>query len=109
MTRRSLPELYRGSMTEDDLLDYLVHWAFLRGWHVHHDRRSDLARQMGTPGFPDLVMVRAPRVVFAELKSATGTVSYEQAAWLRDLRSCPGVEVHVWTPADQDAATEVLR
>ena len=39
-------------------------------------------------GFPDYVAVRAPRLVFAELKTAIGKVTLDQEAWLADLREC---------------------
>lgn len=70
--------------------------AKLCGWkayHTHNSRRS-------APGFPDLVLVRPPRVIFAELKTESGRLRPEQRAWLEALEACPGVEVQVWRPRD---------
>jgi hypothetical protein len=53
--------------------------------------------------------VRPPRLVFAELKSETGTVKPAQAEWLDVLRAVPGLEVYVWRPGDMDEIARVLR
>ena len=55
-------------MTEAQLQDAIVQMARVLGWLVYHtfDSRRSAA------GFPDLVMVRNGRLIFAELKSATG-------------------------------------
>ena len=53
----------------------------------------------GMPGFPDLIMVRGPRIVFAELKAERGTTTPEQEHWLDVLRLA-GAETYVWKPAD---------
>jgi hypothetical protein len=80
----------------------------------------DLARLMGfrayhtwnslhsAAGFPDLVLVRRPRVIFVELKSERGKVGDDQWAWLDDLKRCPGVEVHLWRPSDWPEIEKVL-
>lgn len=86
----------RGATSERDFQAMVVEIAQLLGWTTYHtfdSRRSDA-------GFPDLVLVRGDRLVFAELKSATGRVSAAQAAWLDQLRVVPGVEVFLWRPAD---------
>jgi hypothetical protein len=89
------------------------------GYHTHNSRRS-------TAGFPDWVLVRQPRIVFAELKTDTGKVSDDQQAWLDELAHVetqargllrqlgltaarPVVEVHVWRPRDWPTLCEVLR
>lgn len=58
------------------------------------------------PGWPDLVLVRE-RVVYAELKSATGRVSAAQVLVLGQLREA-GCEAYVWTPDDFPEAHAVL-
>lgn len=60
------------------------------------------------PGWPDWWFVRAGRVVVAELKSDTGRVKPEQRQWLDLLATCPGLEVHVWRPADWAAVVAAL-
>ncbi len=54
------------------------------GWRYYHTWRS-----IHSPaGFPDVVMVRAPRLIFAELKTEIGKLTPDQEAWLEDLREC---------------------
>lgn len=66
-----------------------------RAYHTHDSRRSE-------PGFPDVVLARAGRIVFAELKTKAGRVTAEQRGWLDALRKAkgPAVSVFLWTPAD---------
>lgn len=68
------------------------------GWLRYH---TWLAKH-STPGFPDEVLVRPPRLIFAELKSETGTLSVSQETWLDALRDC-GQEVYLWRPPMIDA------
>ncbi len=49
-------------------------------------------------GFPDLVAVKPPRLLFIECKSDKGKASPEQMEWLLKLSGCP-VEVYCWHPA----------
>jgi hypothetical protein len=65
------------------------------GWlvyHTHDSRRSE-------PGYPDLTMVRAGRVVVAELKREAGKVTEAQAKWLDAFRAAR-VPAFVWRPSD---------
>jgi hypothetical protein len=71
--------------------------ADLYGWmsyHTHDSRRSG-------KGWPDLALAhpRAGRFLVRELKTARGTVSPEQEAWLAALTAA-GVDAGVWRPAD---------
>ena len=82
----------------------VVKIAKLRGWmlyHTHDSRRS-------TSGFPDLVLVRPPRLIFAELKSIKGKPSIQQTAWLDALGGC-GFEVFCWRPSDIEKVAWALR
>lgn len=70
------------------------------GWRIYHV--SNVKRHLRSKtslGFPDLVMVRPPRILFAELKSETGKLTEQQEYWLRDLKDCH-LEVYVWRPED---------
>lgn len=93
-------------MTERELQDAIVECAVGLGWLVHHDRPSMTRRGrwltavQGHPGFPDLVLVRPPRVLFVELKSGAGEISQWQQEWLSALADCLGVETYVWRPCD---------
>ena len=60
-------------------------------------------------GYPDLTLIRPPRLLFAELKRETGKTSTHQDRWLALLRECPGVETYLWRPSDLDAIAAVLR
>ena len=89
-------------MTEKTLMANVVKMARLFGWRVFHQfdsRRSE-------PGWPDLAMVRRDRMLFAELKTATGRLTPAQRDTIKELRTIAraiqtgNVEVHVWRPAD---------
>ncbi len=55
-----------------------------------------LARR-SAPGFPDLVLVRPPRLLFVELNTATRRLRPEQCEWLDALAECSSApEVHLW-------------
>ncbi len=74
------------------------------GWLVFHDEDSRKNR----PGFPDLVMAREGRTIFAELKSQRGRVRPEQQRWLDELAKAPGIEVYLWRPSDLDSIIQML-
>ena len=80
--------------------------ARFTGWEPYHTFRSDRSE----PGFPDLVLASAAqrRVLFIELKTATGRVSKHQQKWLKLLSEC-GQEVALWRPEDLPAITRILR
>jgi hypothetical protein len=62
-------------------------------FHVRDMRGSD-------PGFPDLVIVLlSGKVLFRELKTATGKETPQQLAWRARLRKARQ-DVGVWRPAD---------
>ena len=73
----------------------VVDVARLSGWRVAHFRAARTAQGWRTPvtadgdGWPDLVLVRPPRLIFAELKSETGKVKPHQSKWLDVLRLLP--------------------
>lgn len=58
------------------------------------------------PGYPDLTLCRE-RVIFAELKSDTGRLRYDQKRWIGALRGA-GAEVHVWRPKDLQEIANIL-
>ena len=92
------------SQKEKDFMDDLVEKAGLVGWmsyHTYDSRRSE-------KGFPDLVLVKPPVVVFAELKTDKGRTSEEQRIWLEQLGLCTDIEVHLWRPSDWDEIEERL-
>jgi hypothetical protein len=114
-------------MTEKELRTSIVRAAREFGWRVYFTWSS-----MHSPaGFPDLVLVRSARLIFAELKAEKGKTTPDQDAWLADLRQineyvaarsrvqiADGTwvnftgyvppEVYVWRPADLEDAYRVL-
>jgi hypothetical protein len=92
----------------------VVDVARLARWKVAHFRAARTSKGWRTPvtadgaGWPDLVLVRPPRIIFAELKSETGELRPRQAEWLEVLRLLPQVEVRLWRPAHWDALVEDL-
>jgi VRR-NUC domain len=93
-------------MTERELQDAIIQAARLLGWRVMHQRPGRTldgwrTAVQGDEGFPDLVMLRPPRLIFAELKSKKGVLSQAQALWLNGFRaSGPAIETYEWRPQD---------
>lgn len=82
-------------VSEQQLQDAIVDMAHRLGWrtfHVYDSRRSNA-------GFPDLVLVRRSRLIFAELKVGRGRLSREQAEWKQALHDA-GEVVYVWREED---------
>jgi hypothetical protein len=93
-------------MSEDELLSGLIEALGLAGYWVHHDRRSDLAVQMGASGFPDIVAIHPdpskPNVAI-ECKSETGRLTADQEVWIEAFRT-DGWIATVIRPSGYDAA-----
>jgi VRR-NUC domain len=92
----------------------VVEVARLAGWKVAHFRAARTAKGWRTPVtadgavWPDLVLVRPPRIAFAELKSDGGKLRPSQSEWLDVLRLLPQVETYLWRPKDWDSLVETL-
>lgn len=59
-------------------------------------------------GFPDLVLSRRERLIFAELKTSRGKTSPAQDEWLKSIQGAP-VEVYLWRPAMIEEIEKLLR
>jgi len=90
--------------------------ANLKGWRWLHIQpgltergryRTPVSGSLG-PGWPDLVLVRGERLLFAELKAQRGKVTGLQEEVLGILTGCRFVEVYVWRPSDWPVVLEVL-
>jgi hypothetical protein len=86
-------------------------------WRIYHTRMSKGSHA----GFPDLVLVRPPRLVFVELKTETGKLTRAQEDWMDDLAMCgawhnrppPGhlgtvIETYIWRPSARDEIQRLL-
>lgn len=92
------------SISEKAWQNQVLSVAVLYGWHHYHPFDS----RRSVSGWPDLVLVRPPELVIAELKTEKGRTSRAQRLWLDLLAEC-GVEVHVWRPSDFDEVHERLK
>jgi len=92
-------------VTEKEFLQQVRELASLCGWLVYHTYDS----RRSPEGFPDLVLVRGDKVIFAELKSEKGRVRPEQRMWLDALEKVRRSEACLWRPNDWDRIVEVLR
>lgn len=96
MNKDDLMLLQASKMREDDdLLPNVLAIARTYGWrsyHTHDSRRS-------AGGFPDLVLIRGPRLLVAELKSQSGRYAPGQEEWLMAFATA-GVEAYLWRPLD---------
>ena len=91
-------------VTEKDFEQQVHDLARRLGWKYYHTYRSKFSE----PGFPDCVMVRGKRIIFAELKSENGKVSGAQQEWLEALSNVK--PTYLWRPSDFDTEImEVLR
>ena len=115
---RDAADIVASQMTEAEHLEQVKAVALTCGWRLYHtfDSRRSAA------GFPDLVLVRPPRVIFAELKSEkgrldtrqrysprTGRALPNQKDWKDAFESCPGVDYYLWRPSDWDSILGVLQ
>lgn len=82
-------------MKEAELLDHVRTLARGLSWLCYHTHRSDRSE----PGFPDLVLIKAGRMLVRELKREGGRTTPAQNAWLAAYAQC-GVDTGIWTPTD---------
>ncbi len=90
-------------LTEAEFQQMIIDRGRLLGWlvyHTHDSRRS-------AAGFPDLVLCRDGRVIFAEVKSEKGKLSKAQLAWLYELKAAVD-EAYVWRPSEWGVIERVL-
>jgi hypothetical protein len=89
------------AITEAGFTATVISYAQLQGWAVAHFRPAKTERGWRTAvqgdgkGFPDLVLVRGSRLIFAELKVASRRPTDEQRAWLDALNET-SAEVYLW-------------
>lgn len=104
MAGRRLPAQTLPPQSEASFLQQVLDLAKVLHWRTYHTWNS--VHSAG--GFPDLVLVRRPRVLFVELKREDGAPTAAQQQWLDDLRAC-GQEARLWRPSDWPEVLEALR
>lgn len=110
MTTPSPPEISEAVWQEQ-----FIELAHLLGYRHMHVRRSiGKSRKWVTAtnvtGWPDCTLwsERQRRLVFVELKSASGKTTAEQDEVHASLRAA-GCEVYIWKPSDLEVAARVLK
>ena len=83
--------------------NHVIWLAKAHGWLVYHTFNS----RKSAPGFPDLVLVRDGRSIFAELKTDKTKPTKDQRRWLAELDKTQN-EVYLWRPKDLREITEIL-
>jgi len=88
-------------MTEAELQACVIDLAHALNWRVAHFRPALTSKGWRTPvggdgaGFPDLVLAKMGRILFAELKGDHGKLSKAQLDWMGQLDE----HLEVWRPA----------
>lgn len=118
MAPRRLPAATLPRLTEADFMRQVLQLAGLTGWEHWHDAATNAPRRCSdcgavrrgprnTAGLPDLLLVRGPQLIWAELKAQDGATSQEQRAWIARLRAA-GQRVYIWRPSDWPTIERVL-
>lgn len=102
---------------EDHFTNSVRKAAQTLGWKVYHPfskvlysvKKKKSPGLRVTPGYPDLTLVKPPRVIFAELKMPKGYPTKAQKEWGALLEACPGVSYYLWKPKDWDEILSVLQ
>ena len=104
------------TMKEVDFQRQVIDLAHYRGWLAVHFRASMNARgqwmtavQGDGVGWPDLFLVRPPRLKLVELKLDGGKLTVAQQGWREVLILVPFLEYGLWTPSMWDEIVEDLR
>ena len=99
MTTDAAPRL-----TEKQFQRQVEQLAHTLGWSVYHTWNS----MRSVAGFPDLLMLRGPRCVVAELKVGGKQPTPAQQAWLAAFCAA-GIETYLWQESDMDGIVGLLR
>ena len=83
--------------TERPLLRAARELASLHGWLHYHAPQCQHART-SEPGFPDLLLVRAPLLLAVEIKAPREKPRAEQLRWLQELSGVRAAEAYVLRP-----------
>ncbi len=103
----------RRGITESEFLTQVLQLARLHSWRSFHARPGRTrhgwvtAVQGDGVGFPDVLLVRGPVLVAAEIKVGNNRLSPAQVAWLEAFRAA-GVPAYCWRPGDWQDIVSVL-
>lgn len=92
-------------MREREFQQKVIRIAQQYGWRVYHTPRVPFGNgryatpTVGDTGFPDLILARGRRLIFAELKADSGKLRPNQRDWLHTLAQT-GAECYLWRPKD---------
>lgn len=101
------------TISERTFTQHVIKLARVYKWRVAHFRPAMTKRgrwvtaMSGDVGFPDLVLSRGNRLIFAELKAGKGRVTPEQKKWLDSLIGA--AQCRIWRPSDIDAIESELK
>jgi hypothetical protein len=102
-------------LSEKEFQKAVIELAHRLGYRVaHFPKIQDKRGYWRTPvaadgkGFPDLLLVRGERLIFAELKAEGGRMTPEQDAWFEALRYT-GALLAGWYPRDWPLIEQTLR
>ena len=84
------------AMSEKDFQRQVLDLAKAEGWIVYHTNDS----RRSHPGFPDLVLLRGPQLLFLELKTERGKATPAQVSWINRLDAAKRVEAAVARPSN---------
>lgn len=98
---------------ERDFTAQVIALAQIYGWRCAHFRpcRTEKGWRtavQGDSGFPDLVLAKAGRVLFIELKTERGRIRVEQNLWLHAIGNRANHQTFLWRPRDWGLIQQVL-
>lgn len=96
-------------VSERDLAATIIEAAEALGWKVYAVLDTRTPAKRTSKGWPDLAMIKGPKMIMAELKSQEGVVSADQQGWLDALKRVRRLRVALWRPSDMASIMELLR
>ena len=95
---------YQIDLSERELREQVRDMCGLFGWKFHFTWLAIHSPK----GFPDLVLRKPPRIIYAEIKTEKGKLTPAQEEWQVDLKAC-GQETYVWRPSQFTEIISILR
>lgn len=102
LTPDEVDELRWNSYTETEFLNQVLDIMETHGFWAFHDLDS----RRNEAGLPDIVAIREPRVIFAELKTMKGEATFQQRNILKKLRAS-NQETYLWRPRHLDRIDQI--